>query len=318
MNVINEQLGLDKKIPYLSYATRCPDASWIEEYYAEESALGNDEDSFLGISVGCNKGYDAINTARMGMSNADFDKKAWSDAFLAAKGSVESRGACGQATKIDHQFHVTKPARKGEMHCVEPMPSTVALLTSASSTLGLESKGFIINGAAVASIDGTVQFPNGSAGTETISIGDCYKKNRKPSACQDVPMYSLQTYVERFVKSKGPINVLQIDVEGFDFDVLFGAGSVLDRTQYLEFEYNQGGNWGALHISDAVKLLDGKGFTCYWSGKKKLWRFNDCEFDIYKDWHGWSNIACVHRSQTSLAEKMEIIFLNTLLSASKK
>jgi len=214
---------------------------------------------------------------------------------------------------MDQQFHVTKPARKGEMHCVEPMPSTITLLRNASLTLDLESKGFIINGAAVASTDGTIPFPNAAAGKENLGMDYCMtKKNKMSSACQDVPMYSLQTYVERFVKSRGPINILQIDVEGFDFDVLFGAGSVLDRTQYLEFEFHHSGNWNELHVTDAVRLLDGKGFTCYWSGVKHLWRFTDCYFDMYKHWHGWSNIACVHRSQTSLVEKMENAFLNTL------
>jgi hypothetical protein len=47
-------------------------------------------------------------------------------------------------------------------------------------------------------------------------------------------MLSLQAYVDKFVKSKGPINILSIDMEGFDFDVLFGAGTVPDRS-YLPF-----------------------------------------------------------------------------------
>ena len=59
----------------------------------------------------------------------------------------------------------------------------------------------------------------------------------------------------------GPVNILQIDVEGFDFDVLFGASSVLDRTLFLEFEYHSAGNWNGLHLQDAIKLLNGKGET---------------------------------------------------------
>ena len=55
-----------------------------------------------------------------------------------------------------------------------------------------------------------------------------------------------------------PINVLSIDVEGFDFDVLFGAGNVLDRTEYIEFEYYMDGNWINFHVMDAVGLLNGK------------------------------------------------------------
>ena len=125
-------------------------------------------------------------------------------------------------------------------------------------------------------------------------------------------MYSLETYVEIYVKYQGPINILSIDVEGFDFDVIFGAGSVLDRTEYLEFEYHIKGNWGNYHITDAVRLLDGKGFTCYWAGKKKLWRITNCYINGLYDWHGWSNVACVHRSQAELADDMEKVFNETL------
>merc|ERR1712127_1088658 len=97
------------------------------------------------------------------------------------------------------------------------------------------------------------------AGSEIGGIDMC--EGGKTKNCVDVPMYSLDSYADRFVRSKGPVNVLQIDVEGFDFNAMFGASSVLDRTLYLEFEHGGRGTWGALHLQDAVKLLDGKGFT---------------------------------------------------------
>ena len=59
--------------------------------------------------------------------------------------------------------------------------------------------------------------------------------------CVDVNMYSLDSFVRKFVKSKGPINMLSVDTEGWDFDVLFGGSSTLDRTYYLEFEYHRRG-----------------------------------------------------------------------------
>ena len=123
-------------------------------------------------------------------------------------------------------------------------------------------------------------------------------------------MISLQTYVDKFIKSKGPINILSIDVEGFDFDVLFGAGTVLDRTQYLEFEFHAIGAWVKYHLTDIVGLLDGKGFTCYWAGNDRLWRITGCLHEIYATAHGWSNVACVHRSYTKLAKNMESKFLD--------
>lgn len=86
-------------------------------------------------------------------------------------------------------------------------------------------------------------------------------------------MFSLEDYVAKYVKGRGPINILQIDGEGYDFDVLFGAGSVLDSTHYLEFfEYRY-------RLPDAVRLLDGKGFTCYWSGENRLCRISGCYFE---------------------------------------
>ena len=148
----------------------------------------------------------------------------------------------------------------------------------------------------------------GWPGGEGLGMG-C---DRPGERCAEVPMYSLASYVEARVAGDGPIHVLSIDVEGHDFDVLFGAGPVLDRTEYLEFEYHRSGNWASYsRISDPVRLLDGKGFTCYWAGKKKLWRITDCYLDWY-DWHGWSNVACVHRSQVELAGIMEGLFNQTL------
>lgn len=53
--------------------------------------------------------------------------------------------------------------------------------------------------------------------------------------------FSVMLRIEKFVQSKGPISMLSIDTEGMDFEVLFGAGPVLDRTNYIEFEYHVAG-----------------------------------------------------------------------------
>ena len=48
--------------------------------------------------------------------------------------------------------------------------------------------------------------------------------------------------------SATPINILSVDAEGFDADVLLGAGAdVLQRVEYFEFEYNWG--WEAGKVS---------------------------------------------------------------------
>jgi len=290
-------ISLDLIAADIRAMTRCPSPTWIESFFQEEPNIGTD--SFLGISIGCNKGFDAIQTARMGMSNTDFNRTSWKNEIVAL--GMNAKGACDQEAGKD--FEVTFSNRPGEMHCVEPMPDTSQTIISAARKLKLESKNFYVNQAAISSANGYIDFPNVTAGRENVGINQCGS-----NGCVKVPMYSLDSYVEQFVKSKGPINVLQIDVEGWDFDVLFGASNTLDRTYYLEFEYHSVGNWGRLHLPDAVRLLNVKGYTCYWQGSGKLWRITDCYHPIYNTWHGWSNVACVHRSHHKLAKRMEHMF----------
>jgi hypothetical protein len=152
---------------------------------------------------------------------------------------------------------------------------------------------------------------SGNDGQENLGIHD-QRACQHPSDCKKVPLYSADSYFDEFVQSKGPVNMLLIDVEGWDFDVLFGASSVLERTQYLEFEYHFKGPWGRYHLPDTVRLLDHKGFTCYWAGKHKLWRITGCHFDVYNTYHDHSNVACVHRTYEKLAERMENLFLATI------
>lgn len=289
--------------PRLSQWFKCPKTSWIDKFYAQETDIGSTD--FLGINVGCNKGHDAMRIARMGMSNADIDAYEWRDNFGA------SAGACGQGK--DEQFNVVQRQRKGEMHCIEPMPSTFSELQRVGKIMDLKRKGLVFTHAAIASTNGVAKFPNASVGTERLGIGHCDSSAGGKYDCVEVPVYSLDYYVDKYVKGTGPINILMIDVEGHDFDVLFGASSTLDRTQYLEFEYHKNGNWGKLHLQDAVRLLDGKGFTCYWAGENRLWRISGCYFDHYNYFHGWSNVACVHRSLDTLYDIMEKTFFMDLL-----
>lgn len=261
--------------------------------------------------------------ARLGTADARFDSNTWHDVM----DGRTTPGACDQEKKRQSAIPHRK-TRVGEFHCIEPVPQTFAMLKEGREKIGLDDKNFVLTHAAISSRDGTVQFPDGVAGVESFGIDYCNKKNGTNTGtlsrigetgmasdinCIEVATYSLDKYVAKYVRSKGPINTLQIDVEGFDFDVLFGAGSVLDRTYYLEFEHHIEGSWGQLHLQDAVKLLDGKGFTCYWAGKGgNIWRITKCYSEVYDGWHGWSNIVCVHRTHTKLAKRMEYRFSSTI------
>ena len=303
----------------ISDYTKCPDNSWIRMYYKDKlsrldqdvskTQQANENYSFLGLNIGCNKGYDAIDMARMGTGNLKYDKDDWAKSLNTF--GLKGAGACGQMNTSEEEFKLENEGNiyPGEIHCVEPLPSTARALKNSSQMMDLEKEGFVVTQATISSSNGFIRFPDLPPGNERGGLDTCEDQTTE---CSDVHMYTLDRYVEINVKNQGPINMLLIDVEGFDFDVIFGAGSVLDRTEYLEFEYHQKGTWKNYHITDAVRLLDGKGFTCYWAGVKKLWRITNCYIDDLYAWHGWSNVACVHRSQVELADIMENIFYETI------
>jgi len=79
-------------------ATKCPRATWLDYHYIElqkrhmspsssSSTISNNSSSssqpppFLGISIGCNKGFDAIDTLRMGTFDGSINKTDWKTAM---------------------------------------------------------------------------------------------------------------------------------------------------------------------------------------------------------------------------------------------
>ena len=262
MNAISNTLTKPNAWSILT-STSCPQSNWIQKLYKTKLRQDSIDYTFLGINIGCNKGYDAVGMARMGTGNSKFDRTSWHKSMSSF--GVSSSGNCGQmnSSQFELDSEERSTSRRGEIHCVEPLPSTVLALKNSSAALGLDEEGFVVTQAAISSSDGTAFFPTPKAGSETGSLASCEVSKND---CTEVPMYSLETYVKNHVKDQGPINILSIDAEGYDFDVMFGAGSVLDRTEYLEFEYHREGNWGHYHLPTAIRLLDGKGFTCYWAG----------------------------------------------------
>ena len=316
-------------------ATKCPKQTWVERFYAKQAKKSTDNNKpFVGISVGCNKAFDAIETMRMGSLNAKFDKVTWGKKMM-DNGVDLDISVCNQnSTTETEQVEVggtddsSKNLRLGsEMHCIEPMPLTYEILQRTANELDLEKHGFTVTNAAIGKTSGTVLFPKANlddsnhhnrvkVGTENKGMDSCFdstieSEEKRIEVCQDVNVFSLDDYVSKYVKSEGPIHMMSIDVEGYDFDVLLGGREALKRTHYVEFEYNWMGSWKQQHLEDAIKMLDEEGFTCYWAGRDRLWRITDC-WQEYYDIHQWSNVACANRSQYTLAKDMEDLFLKTL------
>lgn len=366
LGTIVQQLGLKQQTAtqnnQIKKETHCPDRSaWLDRYYYEKNVnkqqKDDDEDNyFIGINVGCNKGLDAMEMGYLGtFDEIQFNKTRWAQTMRTivvmedGQGNDFGPGACHQvqdaivapdasmATRLPtrNQQHIR--STKGEIHCIEPLPTNFDLLQRTfqryqqqqmkeeeeslpslppdAVVSGNNGPQFILSNVAIGASDGTVQFPKTTTpGKEDVGMEYCKRQiENSRKDCQDISKQSLVTYYEQHVRRQDlPIHVLVIDVEGFDNEVLFGAGPILDITQYLEFEYHVALPWRYYRLTDTIQLLDSKGFTCYWAGKSKLWRITQCLHDTYDTWHGWSNVACVHRSQTDLAKRMEQVFQETL------
>jgi FkbM family methyltransferase len=242
---------------------------------------------------------------RMGTFNTLFDKDSWARSMGDTK-----LGVCAQQDVPQFDIPAGARVRQGEMHCIELMPLTVSRLKEAAQKLDLGEQGFVITGTGMAKENSMMKVQKiDEVGQENKGLGngDCTINEN----CVDISVLSLDSFVAKHVKSTGPIHIVSIDVEGFDFDVILGGKETLKRVQYLEFEYNLVGSWKKQSLSDAIDLLDEEGFTCYWAGRDMLWRITDCWLDFYKD-HFWSNVACVNRKQEKLASSMDATFQATL------
>eukprot|EP00548_Thalassiothrix_antarctica_P016174 CAMPEP_0194191442 /NCGR_PEP_ID=MMETSP0154-20130528/66827_1 /TAXON_ID=1049557 /ORGANISM="Thalassiothrix antarctica, Strain L6-D1" /LENGTH=113 /DNA_ID=CAMNT_0038914093 /DNA_START=91 /DNA_END=429 /DNA_ORIENTATION=+ len=98
------------------------------------------------------------------------------------------------------------------------------------------------------------------------------------------------------------IDLMLIDVEGWDIRVIQGGIRILQRTKYVEFEYNWKGEWmelsksNAKPLREAITILEKMNFVCYWPGQDELWRLSTGCWNekVYDGIPFWSNIACVN------------------------
>jgi hypothetical protein len=81
-----EQLDIiERQLPAvcsLQYATSCPKTTWLEAAFQQTSKIERNATSGppIAIHVGCNKGFDAVNSLKM-LSNDNFNKERWKQIF---------------------------------------------------------------------------------------------------------------------------------------------------------------------------------------------------------------------------------------------
>ena len=311
--------------------TACPVPTWLEHYYSNVVPnITPPGTPFVGISVGCNKGIDAVDTLRMGSNSPRFDKMDWVHTMFEESATAKQvQGACRQGASPPFSLIDWSNERPAVVHCIEPVPSTAERLEYSVNTLGYNSgnQRLVISPYAISDQDTSgIFFPTAEAGTESKSLSSCDNPaKREALGCKSVEVYSLDTYGKKFLAeelkdSNQNINILGVDAEGFDFNILKGGQGLLTRAEYLEFEYHRKGPWADQTLKQAIDMLDDIGFNCYWAGRAQLWRLNgeNCFLDHYES-KCWSNVACVNPNLApELADIMEDTFHKTLLQGQFK
>ncbi len=135
----------------------------------------------------------------------------------------------------------------GKIYCFEPEPGNHALL---QENLALNKVNAITEQLAVGAKKATLQLQieKNSIGTHSLLQRD----NKSIEHQIEVRVVKLDDY---FTKKLGSIDVLKIDVEGYEPFVLKGAENVLKQVQYLFFEYSKADVESSYGIDKMVKLL---------------------------------------------------------------
>jgi FkbM family methyltransferase len=287
------------------------------------------------VYVGCNKGMDAINTLRMLSNNPSVDKFVWRDAFF--ENQTVAAGHCKQEFEPQYTIQDNHNSNSNSnptvvnavVHCLEAMPVTAQHLAQTARRLNLQDR-LLVKNTAASDINGWTFFPNqpdGKVGVEGLGLDACSNPKivtQNPHLCANVSIETLDSlllsdHVDDNANSK-KVDLLSIDVEGYDFNVLLGAKRILPHVRYLEFEYNWKGPWGKQPLSTAMEYLESLGFVCYWAGNKgRVWRITNCWRESY-NLHFWSNVACVNGKDPvvrSMAEQLEEMFQSTLRQGAK-
>jgi FkbM family methyltransferase len=249
------------------------------------------------VHVGCNKGDDFISSLRILSRNATYSVKAmfqWMD----NKG-YETYSPCGheEDVSLDNQPLNINPSIG---YCIEPMQSTVKMLSLAFDGLGYSKSNVHLIHAAASNYPGFADFPNAQSGEETLGL-------HRTSEFDTVrtQLITLKTLFRQENISR--IDHLAIDTEGHDIQVILGGIEffVSHAIRFFEFEHNHVGRWAHSSLRDLIELVDSLEYDCYWDmDNGRLARLTGCWSDEYLQ-KGWSNVACISRNEQKTHAYME-------------
>ena len=306
----------------LKVESRCPNPLWLDDMLDLDYNISSSYAKRVFISVGCNTALDAVETARELSHDPSFDVQTWNVTMQNITSRMLSP-SCPRTTQ--RSFTSNSPTILPiEIHCIEPIHNTFNAIQETAKQLRLDQHGFHAHQYVVSNSSGVIPFPRGYPGVEYLSSRNCgqllyrSRTRQRRVLCDAVPMLTLDDFATKHMqwqnRSDRMVDLLTIDTEGFDWRVLRGAGSVLARTRYLEFEYHDVWEQGEL-LKDAVDYLEELGFVCYFAGREgRLFKLtNGCWVNELHEVRVWSNVACVHRSEPSWLSIMEDYYQKTLL-----
>lgn len=199
--------------------TNCPNsAAWLDKYLQqtffpmEYPVLGNRP--LVGVSLGCNKGDDAVDALRKLSRDASFNTSAFRETLRHhANGHLDGR-ACPELPPSFLDESITSgsvsPSLHSDdhnandvvLHCVEAMPSTASALQQTAATFAHFQDSFIVTHAAIVANgqQDTVYFPAANPGVEHLGLDRCEgSQAAQDPGCEAVPAYTVDAFVQKVV-----------------------------------------------------------------------------------------------------------------------
>lgn len=298
----------------------CPREEWLTVMAATDPLK-----SKLFINAGLNKGYNFAIWLQVFSPSSRMNTKIWHD--MACKGiedtniAIQCCGACNDCKENFSSPHFPFVLRPGHitMIGIDMNRNNIQKVEEIVERLNVTGVSFFTVHAAISNETGEALMPDCAFGDELCSLNGVTRVPEGTRAKISVPVMRLDDLVAEFFdryashwsrhhSSHGSflkhssslyhpaIDILMIDVEGYDPIALQGASLLLSRQQVrvLIFEYNGGYPWTNFRLQDIVNSLDSKGYDCYFQGQSRLWRLTDCWSHFY-EFHLWSNVMCILR-----------------------
>ena len=299
--------------------------------FSEKTVCGNtnphwlydfmkDKESFKGIIVGCNKGFDALQILTTISANKSYNAEEWGKEFskIPESEEIDNKIECPDQSK-----NTNNPGGIKDVHlyCIDGAPNTVEQLQKTKQALGYGDELTIVH-----SIIYDTHHSDGLSVKVTDPIGymgsgtkhwqkECRKK---PDQCEAAPATNIDTFVKSTpALAEAPlIQYLKVSAVGSDYFTLKGAARTLERIQYIDFGYHWNFDWGSTYLKDLIHRLKKKGFVCYLTGTggEALWRVTNCWRDVYDNKFP-ASLGCVNANipeAEPLLNKMEELFQKTL------